>query len=101
MNVMRNGVRANALSARAARVWRGFNRLWLKVRSYRESFRPFAPSVLCDRLREWFELDVDSPYMLLVAPIAGQHKRAMTERRTRCSASTSSTSYWVAAQSVG
>jgi carbamoyltransferase len=50
----------------------------LKVK-YRESFRPFAPSVLRDRLPDWFDLNVDSPYMLLVAPIAGQHKRAMTE----------------------
>src|SRR5262249_46577517 len=40
----------------------------LKVK-YRESFRPFAPSVLRDQLAEWFELDVDSPYMLLVADV--------------------------------
>ena len=40
MNVMRNGVRANALSARAARVWRGFNRLWLKVRSAQAKAQP-------------------------------------------------------------
>lgn len=37
----------------------------LKIK-YRESFRPFAPSVLCERVGEWFELDGDSPYMLLV-----------------------------------
>jgi carbamoyltransferase len=37
----------------------------LKVK-YRESFRPFAPSVLREDLKEWFELDYDSPYMLLV-----------------------------------
>ena len=49
----------------------------LKVK-YRESFRPFAPSVLRDHLTEWFDLDVDSPYMLLVAPVASQHKRSMT-----------------------
>src|SRR5262249_51055153 len=41
----------------------------LKVK-YRESFRPFAPSVLRERVAEWFDLDVDSPYMLLVASIA-------------------------------
>ncbi len=40
----------------------------LKIK-YRESFRPFAPSVLREKVSEWFELDVDSPYMLLVAPV--------------------------------
>jgi carbamoyltransferase len=50
----------------------------LKVK-YRESFRPFAPSILRDQLANWFELDVDSPYMLLVAPVASQHRRPMTE----------------------
>jgi carbamoyltransferase len=50
----------------------------LKVK-YRESFRPFAPSILRDQLANWFELDVDSPYMLLVAPVAPQHRRSMTE----------------------
>jgi len=40
----------------------------LKVK-YRESFRPFAPSVLREDVAEWFELDVDSPYMLLVADV--------------------------------
>jgi len=48
----------------------------LKVK-YRESFRPFAPAVLRDHLAEWFELDVDSPYMLLVAPVAKPHQRPM------------------------
>jgi len=41
----------------------------LKVK-YRESFRPFAPSVLREDVNEWFDLDRDSPYMLLVADIA-------------------------------
>jgi carbamoyltransferase len=36
---------------------------------FREGFRPFAPSVLADRCSEWFELDAESPYMLLVAPV--------------------------------
>jgi carbamoyltransferase len=49
----------------------------LKVK-YRESFRPFAPSVLRDHVADWFDLDVDSPYMLLVAAVAPQHKRSMT-----------------------
>ncbi len=40
----------------------------LKIK-YRESFRPFAPSVLREKVHEWFDLDADSPYMLLVAPV--------------------------------
>jgi carbamoyltransferase len=50
----------------------------LKVK-YRESFRPFAPSVLREDVGQWFELEGDSPYMLLVAPVAEQQRRAMTE----------------------
>jgi carbamoyltransferase len=49
----------------------------LKVK-YRESFRPFAPSVLREDVGDWFELDGDSPYMLLVADVAKQHRREMT-----------------------
>jgi carbamoyltransferase len=49
----------------------------LKVK-YRESFRPFAPSVLREDLEEWFDLDTDSPYMLLVADVAKRHRRDMT-----------------------
>jgi carbamoyltransferase len=50
----------------------------LKVK-YRESFRPFAPSVLRERVHEWFELDRDSPYMLLVADVVKSRRRAMSE----------------------
>lgn len=50
----------------------------LKVK-YRESFRPFAPSVLRDHVAEWFELDGDSPYMLLVADVTADKRRKMTE----------------------
>ncbi|MCI0401300.1 MAG: carbamoyltransferase [Gammaproteobacteria bacterium] len=50
----------------------------LKVK-YRESFRPFAPSVLREDVSDWFELDKDSPYMLLVADVAPEHRREMTE----------------------
>jgi carbamoyltransferase len=50
----------------------------LKVK-YRESFRPFAPSVLRDDVADWFELDADSPYMLLVAPVKEHRQRAMTD----------------------
>ncbi len=50
----------------------------LKVK-YRESFRPFAPSVLRERVAEWFDLDGDSPYMLLVADVVERRRKAMTE----------------------
>jgi carbamoyltransferase len=50
----------------------------LKVK-YRESFRPFAPSVLREDVADWFDLDIDSPYMLLVADVAKSHQRQMTE----------------------
>jgi carbamoyltransferase len=45
----------------------------LKIK-YRESFRPFAPSVLRERVSDYFEMDTDSPYMLLVAPVK-EHRR--------------------------
>jgi carbamoyltransferase len=50
----------------------------LKVK-YRESFRPFAPSVLREDVADWFELDGDSPYMLLVADVREELRREMTE----------------------
>ncbi|MCV2423111.1 carbamoyltransferase [Paucibacter sp. DJ2R-2] len=46
----------------------------LKIK-YRESFRPFAPSVLCERAKDWFELEHESPYMLLVADVAPSRLR--------------------------
>jgi carbamoyltransferase len=49
----------------------------LKVK-YRESFRPFAPSVLREDVADWFELDHDSPYMLLVAGVRDHLRREMT-----------------------
>jgi carbamoyltransferase len=49
----------------------------LKVK-FRESFRPFAPAVLREDLADWFELDADSPYMLLVSPVREDRRRAMT-----------------------
>jgi carbamoyltransferase len=48
----------------------------LKIK-YRESFRPFAPSVLREKCAEYFELDGDSPYMLLVAPVDQARRRPM------------------------
>ena len=50
----------------------------LKVK-YRESFRPFAPSVLREDLSNWFKINVDSPYMLLVSNISDQKKIEMTD----------------------
>jgi carbamoyltransferase len=49
----------------------------LKVK-YRESFRPFAPSILRDDLSNWFEIDIDSPYMLLVANVNYEKQIEMT-----------------------
>ena len=49
----------------------------LKIK-YRESFRPFAPAVLREDVADWFELDDDSPYMLLVADVAQHKRRRMT-----------------------
>jgi carbamoyltransferase len=49
----------------------------LKIK-FRESFRPFAPSVLREKAAEWFELEEESPYMLLVAPVAKSRQREMT-----------------------
>lgn len=49
----------------------------LKVK-YRESFRPFAPAVLKEHASEWFDIDADSPYMLLVANVAEARRRTMT-----------------------
>jgi carbamoyltransferase len=46
---------------------------------FREGFRPFAPSVLQDRLTDYFELDVDSPYMLLVAPVKKERQITMDQ----------------------
>ena len=50
----------------------------LKIK-YRESFRPFAPSVLAEDASQYFKIDVDSPYMLLVADILENRRRRMTE----------------------
>ena len=50
----------------------------LKVK-FRESFRPFAPSIIREELSNWFDLDCDSPYMLLVADIKENKKKEMNE----------------------
>ena len=54
----------------------------LKIK-FREGFRPFAPSVQRERVCEYFELDCDSPYMLLVAPVVAHRRRALTEEQQR------------------
>ena len=52
----------------------------LKIK-FREGFRPFAPSVLRERVGDYFELDVDSPYMLLVAPLRAERRLPMTDEQ--------------------
>ena len=54
----------------------------LKVK-FRESFRPFAPSVLREDVADWFEMDCDSPYMLLVADVVGRRRLAMTPEQQK------------------
>ncbi len=53
----------------------------LKVK-YRESFRPFAPSVMREHVNDWFELDYDSPYMLIVADVNKSIRRKMSEEES-------------------
>ncbi|MGW0504762.1 carbamoyltransferase family protein [Micromonospora sp. NPDC003241] len=53
----------------------------LKIK-FRESFRPFAPSVLAEDVEEYFDLAQESPYMLIVAPVAGRQRRAVSESAT-------------------
>jgi carbamoyltransferase len=69
------GARSILGDARSPTMQRTLN---LKVK-YRESFRPFAPSVLREDVGKWFELDGDSPYMLLVAGVAETRRRDVTE----------------------
>ena len=54
----------------------------LKVK-FRESFRPFAPSVLREDVSNWFELDTDSPYMLLVADVSKNIRREMSDEEKK------------------
>jgi carbamoyltransferase len=70
-----HGARTNLADPRSATMQKTLN---LKVK-YRESFRPFAPSVLAEEVADWFELTGPSPYMLLVANVCLEHRRAMTE----------------------
>lgn len=54
----------------------------LKVK-FRESFRPFAPSVLREDVDQWFELDTDSPYMLMVADVMETRRKAMSAEQQK------------------
>src|SRR4051794_13592876 len=68
------GARSILGDARSPEMQRNLN---LKVK-YRESFRPFAPSVLREDVAEWFELGSDSPYMLIVADVRQDKRRRMS-----------------------
>jgi carbamoyltransferase len=68
------GARSIIADPRAPQMQKDLN---LKVK-YRESFRPFAPSILREDVQDWFELDCDSPYMLMVADVRKERRRAMT-----------------------
>ena len=68
------GARSILADPRPAKMQRDLN---LKVK-FRESFRPFAPSVLEEDAADWFDLDRPSPYMLVTADVAHRHRRALT-----------------------
>jgi carbamoyltransferase len=68
------GARSILADPRSPRMQKQLN---LKIK-YRESFRPFAPAVLRDKAAEWFEFAGDSPYMLFVAGVRPERRRAMT-----------------------
>ncbi len=69
------GARSILGDARSSSMQKTLN---LKIK-YRESFRPFAPSILGEDATDWFDLDHDSPYMLLVADVREDKRRSMTE----------------------
>ena len=71
------GARSIIGDARNAEMQKKMN---LKIK-YRESFRPFAPSVLLEHVSEWFEHDKESPYMLMVAPVKEEKRIPMTDEQ--------------------
>jgi carbamoyltransferase len=73
------GARSILGDPRSERMQKSLN---LRVK-FRESFRPFAPAILREDVSDWFELDEDSPYMLLVADVVGRRRRAMTDEEQR------------------
>jgi carbamoyltransferase len=73
------GARSILGDPRSPRMQRQMN---LKIK-FRESFRPFAPSVLRERVSDYFDMDCDSPYMLLVAPVKKERHIAMNDDESR------------------
>ena len=69
------GCRSILADARSITMQKNLN---LKVK-YRESFRPFAPSVIRENLSDWFEMNCDSPYMLFVSDVVSNKRKLMTE----------------------
>ena len=70
-----SGARSIIADPRSGKMQKVLN---LKIK-FRESFRPFAPSINREDLSKWFELDCDSPYMLLVANVNKSLRRSMTD----------------------
>jgi carbamoyltransferase len=73
------GARSILGDPRSDKMQRNLN---LKIK-YRENFRPFAPSILREEVPNWFDIDIDSPYMLLVAAINSQKKISMTDQKKK------------------
>lgn len=73
------GARSIIGDARSSRLQSTMN---LKIK-YRESFRPFAPTVLVEDVSEYFDIDRESPYMLLVASICQERRKKMTEEQKK------------------
>jgi carbamoyltransferase len=73
------GARSILGDARAPEMQKRMN---LKIK-FRESFRPFAPSVLAEQVSEWFDIDRESPYMLLVAEVAKKQQIPMTAEQEK------------------
>lgn len=73
------GGRSILADPRSATVQKQLN---LKIK-YRESFRPFAPSVLREDLSEWFDINCDSPYMLFVADVAKSKQKTLSEEHLK------------------
>ena len=73
------GARSIIADPRSNKMQKNLN---LKVK-FRESFRPFAPSILREDLSQWFELDHDSPYMLLVAGVKNSIRKEMTDNEKK------------------
>ncbi len=71
------GARSIIGDARSAQMQSTIN---LKIK-FRESFRPFAPSVLQERVSDYFEMDAESPYMLMVAPVKEERRIPITEEQ--------------------